>query len=204
MSFTKILDRTLHTVIFLFILSSSGKSYAQKSDISLLIGSKKFTESVILGEMASHLLQYSGFNSDHRAQLGGTQILFNALLNGEIDLYPEYTGTILQEILAGKNLTGDKDVREHLASQGILMSKPLGFNNTYVIGMKISAAESLNIETISDLRKYPQLKFGFSNEFMDRGDGWPSLRNRYALPQRDVRGVDHDIGYRALENGKMS
>jgi len=201
--FTKILFLSLNRIILLIILFSNEISFAQKSDKSIVIGSKKFTESVILGEMASHLLQSSGFISDHRDQLGGTQILFNALLHGEIDIYPEYTGTLMQEIFAGKNLSEESDIREYLAGQDILMSKPLGFNNTYVIGMKSSVAESLNIEAISDLRKHPQLKFGFSNEFMDRGDGWPSLQNRYALPQKDVRGVDHDIGYRALENGSI-
>lgn len=193
----------LCTAILLLNLFSTETSYAQNNENSLSVGSKKFTESVILGEIASHLLQSSGFTAHHRDQLGGTRILFNALLNGEIDIYPEYTGTIMQEILAEENLSEDSDIREHLASLGILMSEPLGFNNTYVIGMKSSVAESLNIETISDLRKHPQLKFGFSNEFMDRGDGWPSLRNRYALPQENVRGVDHDIGYRALENGSI-
>ena len=195
--------RSLYTIILFILLFSTKMSYGQKRENSLIIGSKKFTESVILGEIASLLLQSSGFSTRHRDQLGGTRILFNALLNGEIDIYPEYTGTIMQEILAGKNLSEENDIREELSSQGILMSEPIGFNNTYVIGMKRSVAESLNIETISDLRKHPQLKFGFSNEFMSRGDGWPSLRIRYALPQSDVRGVDHDIGYRALESGSI-
>ncbi len=197
------LSRSLYTALLFIIMFSSEMSYCQNSENSLLIGSKKFTESVILGELASLLLQSSGFGTHHRDQLGGTRILFNALLSGEIDIYPEYTGTIMQEILAGKTFSEENDILEHLASQGILMSKPLGFNNTYVIGMRSSVAESLNIETISDLRKHPQLKFGFSNEFMSRGDGWPSLRIRYALTQSDVRGVDHDIGYRALENGSI-
>ena len=195
--------RSLYAIILFMLLFSTNMSYGQKRENSLIIGSKKFTESVILGEIASLLLQSSGIRTHHRDQLGGTRILFNALLNGEIDIYPEYTGTIMQEILAGENLSEDNDIREELASQGILMSEPIGFNNTYVIGMKSSVAESLNIETISDLRKHTQLKFGFSNEFMSRGDGWPSLRIRYALPQSDVRGVDHDIGYRALESGSI-
>jgi len=201
--FANNVNRLLYTGILFIILFSSKTSYAQNRDKSLIISSKKFTESVILGEIVSRLLQSSGFNTHHQDQLGGTRILFNALLNGEIDIYPEYTGTIMQEILAGEKLSEENEIREHLATQGILMTEPLGFNNTYVIGMKSSVAESLNIETISDLRAHPQLKFGFSNEFMDRGDGWPSLRKRYALPQSDVRGVDHDIGYRALENGSI-
>jgi osmoprotectant transport system permease protein len=84
------------------------------------------------------------------------------------------------------------------------MSRPLGFNNTYAVGMKRAAAEKLGIRTISDLLRHPDLAFGFSNEFMSRGDGWPSLRDRYALPQRDVRGLDHDLAYRGLASGAIA
>ena len=167
------------------------------------IGSKKFTESVILGEMAYYLLINKGVEVIHKAELGGTQILFKSLLQGELDIYPEYTGTILQEILAGEVIKNEDELKDKLASMGILMSESLGFNNSYVIGMKKEISEKLNINKISDLKNYPELKFGFSNEFMDRGDGWPSLQRKYNLPQRDVRGIDHDIGYRGLENGSI-
>ncbi|TFB11040.1 amino acid ABC transporter permease, partial [Candidatus Marinimicrobia bacterium MT.SAG.4] len=167
------------------------------------VGSKKFTESVILGEMAYYLLINNGINVIHKAELGGTQILFKSLVQGELDIYPEYTGTILQEILAGESIKNEDELKDKLASMGILMSEPLGFNNSYVIGMKKEIAEKLNINKVSDLRNYPELKFGFSNEFMDREDGWPSLQRKYNLPQRDVRGIDHDIGYRGLENGSI-
>ena len=101
--------RSLYIIILFMLLFSTNMSYGQKRENSLIIGSKKFTESVILGEIASLLLQSSGIRTHHRDQLGGTRILFNALLNGEIDIYPEYTGTIRQEILAGKNLSEDND-----------------------------------------------------------------------------------------------
>jgi osmoprotectant transport system substrate-binding protein/osmoprotectant transport system permease protein len=83
------------------------------------------------------------------------------------------------------------------------MTAALGFNNTYAIGMREDRARSLHITKISDLRKFPDLKFGFGNEFMDRADGWPSLRRRYRLPQKDVRGMDHDLGYRGLMSGSI-
>ena len=83
------------------------------------------------------------------------------------------------------------------------MSRPLGFNNTYAIGMREEVAARLSIRTISDLRSHPELRFGFSNEFMDRTDGWPGLRDRYGLPQRDVRGLDHDLAYRAIASGEI-
>ena len=83
------------------------------------------------------------------------------------------------------------------------MSRPLGFNDTYAIGMREEVAARLGIRTLSDLRNHPDLKFGFSNEFMERADGWPGLRDRYGLPQRDVRGLDHDLAYRALAAGEI-
>jgi osmoprotectant transport system permease protein len=82
------------------------------------------------------------------------------------------------------------------------MTAPLGFNNTYALGMRAAQADSLGIETISDLRSHPTLRLGFSNEFMDRGDGWPSLKRAYNLPQT-ARGVDHDVAYRGLASGQI-
>lgn len=167
------------------------------------IGSKKFTEAVILGEMLTQIVEQGGHENKHVAELGGTRVLFNALLNGDLDIYPEYTGTIALEILADRNLSGDDEVRAALAEMGVEMSAPLGFNNTYALGMTKPTAERLGIRTYSELRDFPELRFGFTNEFMDRGDGWPSLRERYQLPQTDVRGLDHDIAYRALANGDV-
>lgn len=167
------------------------------------IGSKAFTEGVILGELATQLAGNAGAAAEHRKQLGGTQVLWNALLKGDIDLYPEYTGTIAQEILSSAEALDEPAIREALKARGVEMSRPLGFNNTYAIGMKDESAARLGIRTISDLKKHPELLLGFSNEFMDRADGWPSLRDRYRLPQRDVRGLDHDLAYRGLESGAI-
>jgi osmoprotectant transport system permease protein len=171
----------------------------------LAVGSKSFTESVILGEMLAHLAVDAGATVAHRRQLGGTRILWDALLIGEIDAYPEYTGTITHEILAGEGraLAGEAAIRAALAGRGIGMTRPLGFNNTYAMGMRPETAARLGIRTISDLRKHPELVFGFGNEFMDRGDGWPALRDRYRLPQTDVTGLDHDLAYRGLEGGDI-
>ena len=166
------------------------------------VGSKQFTESVILGELLTQLGTSVGCQVTHRRELGGTQILWNALLRGDIDIYPEYTGTITQEILSGSNIVGMEALRAALAAQGVHLSKPLGFNDTYALGMSTATAERLQIRSISDLRAHPALKLGFSNEFMDRADGWRSLRTRYALPQ-EARGLDHDLAYRGLESASI-
>jgi osmoprotectant transport system permease protein len=167
------------------------------------VGSKQFTESVILGEIGTDMLRHVGLAAVHRAELGGTRTLWSALVRGDIDVYPEYTGTLAQEILKGESSMGPRALQAALRRQGIRMSKPLGFNNTYAIGMPRERAKQLGIRTISDLASHPELRFGFTNEFMDRADGWPGLRARYALPQTGVRGLDHDLAYRGLEAGDI-
>jgi osmoprotectant transport system permease protein len=167
------------------------------------VGSKKFPESAIIAEMVADLAEESGAQVQRHPHLGGTQVLWKALLNGAIDVYPEYTGTIAQEILARENLRGEEALRRALAERGVRMSRSLGFSDTYAIGMKEAKAQDLGIRTLSDLRQHPELHFGFSNEFMNRGDGWPSLRDRYRLPQQWVRGLDHDLAYAGLESGAI-
>ncbi|MEM7352363.1 MAG: glycine betaine ABC transporter substrate-binding protein [Acidobacteriota bacterium] len=184
---------------------------AQQGQVT--VGSKKFTEGVILGEILTHLARDAGLPATHRRELGGTRVLWNALLSGEIDAYVDYTGTLTEEILAGETMRvgtnrgeairGEAALREALAQRDIVMSRPLGFNNTYAIGMQEAVAADLGIRQISQLRQHPDLRFGFTNEFMDRGDGWPGLRDHYRLPQSDVRGVDHDLAYRGLEAGTI-
>jgi osmoprotectant transport system permease protein len=167
------------------------------------VGSKKFTENVLLGEIATQLAETKSESVKHLKELGGTVVLWNALLNGDIDIYPEYTGTLRYEILAGKKFSNDGELGDYLKELKIEMSEPLGFNNTYILGMRRERAEKLNIKKISDLRNYPDLTFGFSNEFIDRKDGWTGLRERYNLPQTNVRGLDHDLAYRGISSGSI-
>ena len=182
-------------------LASAGAQAATRPEIA--IGSKKFTESVILGEMIAHLARASGANPVHRKELGGTRVLWSALLAGDIDVYPEYTGTILREILANEAIAGMDALRRALAVRGVAMTVPLGFNNTYAIGLARETAARLGIAKISDLRRHPDLRLGFGEEFMSRADGWPALKARYGLPHQDVRGLDHDLAYRGLAAGHI-
>ena len=172
-------------------------------DLTVKIGSKAFTENIILGELIAHLVNHAGAKAVYQPGLGGTKILWNALLRGEIDIYPDYTGTIRQEMFAKSEIRNFADLRKLLSEKNILISKPLGFNNTYAIGMKKEVATKYGIRKLSDLQNYPLLKFGFGNEFMDRNDGWQSLRKHYQLPQTNVRGLDHSLAYRGLESGAI-
>ena len=168
------------------------------------IGSKQFTESVILGELALAGAREAGIDAVHRRELGGTSILWRALLEGEIDAYPEYTGTLTQELLKGVPTNADiATLRARLKPLGIGITDSLGFSDTYAIGMRDDEAARLGIKDISDLLRHPDLRFGFSNEFMDRGDGWPGLRRRYGLPQTNVSGLDHTLSYRAVASGAV-
>ncbi len=170
---------------------------------SVAVGSKKFTESVILGEMVTSLARTHGFQAEHRRELGGTRLLWNALLAGEIDVYPEYTGTLIREILHGQVLPTDVPLGSVLAKSGVALTPPLGFNNTYALGMRREAASRLGIHTIADLRRFPDLQLGFTNEFLDREDGWQRLQRHYDLPHSDVRGLDHDLAYRGIVAGRI-
>lgn len=169
----------------------------------VVIGSKSFTESVVLGEMLRHLAADAGSRADHRAQMGGTRILWEALLAGEIDAYPEYTGTLVQEILKDQNIGVEGGLEQALAARGLRMSPNLGFNNSYAIGMRQERAAELGLRRITDLRGQPDLVLGFGNEFLDRADGWRGLQQHYSLPQTDVRGMDHDLAYRGLASGAL-
>jgi osmoprotectant transport system permease protein len=193
-------------ILSLFLLLSlliASAASADNGKPEVKVGSKKFTESVILGEIATDLARNENATAVHRRELGGTRVLWDALVNGEIDVYPEYTGTIRREILAGEAVTDEASLRETLRKHGVLMTRSLGFSDTYAVGLKKETCEKLKIGSISDLRRYPNLRFGFSNEFMDRTDGWPGLRKRYGLPQKNVFGMDHDLAYRGLENGSI-
>lgn len=166
------------------------------------IGSKKFTESVILGEVARLSLKQSNLEAQHKAEFGGTRILWNALISGDIDIYPEYTGTLEEELLQ-KKVKDISEMREILKGYGLGLTEPLGFNNTYAVGMRKKRAAELSINTISDLARFPKLKIGWGAEFKQRKDGWPGLRQRYNLRHKDIRGLDHDVAYRALVQGDI-
>jgi len=168
------------------------------------IGSKQFTESVILGEVARVSAREAGVDAVHKRELGGTSILWSALRHGDIDVYSEYTGTLTHELL--KDVAPDADIatlRQRLAPLGIGITDSLGFDNTYAIGMRDDRAAQLGIRRMSDLLAHPELRFGFSNEFMDRGDGWPGLSARYGLSGAKVSGLDHALSYRAVASGAV-
>ncbi len=170
---------------------------AAQAQQPLRVGSKRFTESYILGEV---LAQTAG--GEHKPGLGNTAILQEALKSGAIDLYPEYTGTIAREILKTEDKLDLAAINRRLAPLGLAASIPLGFSNSYALGMREADARRLGIKAISALVNHPALRFGLSHEFLGRRDGWPGLRTAYGLPQRP-RGLDHGLAYEALAAGEI-
>ncbi|WP_420475437.1 glycine betaine ABC transporter substrate-binding protein [Noviherbaspirillum sp. ST9] len=162
------------------------------ADDVLRIGSKRFTESYILGEILAQSAQPHA-RTEHRQGLGNTAIVFEALKTGAIDAYPEYSGTISQEILKRKDIVSLADMHEALAPLGLGVAIPLGFSNGYALAMRAEA----RTDRISGLAAYPELRLGLSHEFIGRSDGWPGLAQRYALKHKPT-GIDHGLAYEAL------
>lgn len=166
---------------------------------ALKVGSKRFTESYILGE----ILAQTAIDAVHRPGLGNTGIVFAALKGGAIDLYPEYSGTIAKEIL---KLEGDANLEalnRALAKDGLAVGVPLGFNDGYGLAMREDRAEALGIRTISQLAAHPGLKLGLSQEFLGRADGWRGLASAYRLPFATPAGIDHGLAYEAIAAGRI-
>ena len=170
---------------------------AQAED-AIRVGSKRFTESYILGEI---LARAAG--GEHRPGLGNTGIVLAALKAGAIDVYPEYTGTIAAEIVRLPGKPSLEQLNGALAQQGLAAGVPLGFNNNYALAMRDDRAQALGIRRLSDLAQHPELKFGLSQEFIGRADGWPGLKRAYGLPQPTPSSLDHGLAYEAMAAGRI-
>ncbi len=173
------------------------------ADNTLTVGSKRFPEAEILGEMLTQIANHTGeAQATHRQGLGNTGIVFNALKQGSIDVYPEYTGTIAQELLKDKGAFTLDTLNAQLKPMGLAVGVPLGFNDGYGLAMRADQAGKLGIRTISDLAKHPGLRLGLSQEFLKRADGWDGVKQAYGLPFAEPQGFDHGAAYQALAAGQ--
>ena len=170
---------------------------------AVTIGSKRFTESYILGEILTQRMQKdAGASVTHKQGLGNTAILFAALKSGAIDVYPDYTGTLAFELLGLKAVPPLPELNAALAAHGLAVSAPLGFGNSYALAMTAEQAAAVGVANISDLSKHVNLRFGLSAEFLNRKDGWPALRAAYGLAAQPV-GLDHGLAYEAIKGGRI-
>jgi len=170
------------------------------ADDPLKVGSKRFTESYVLGELLTQQAQTQG-RAQHLAGLGNTAIVLSALQSGAIDVYPEYTGTIAREILKNPNLVTLQDLQRPLEQLGLGIGIPLGFMDGYAIAVTASTAERLKLHRLSDLKKHPDIRLGLSAEFLQRSDGWPMIARAYGLHALTPRAMDHGLAYDALTSG---
>jgi osmoprotectant transport system permease protein len=177
---------------------------ARAKEAVVVVGSKRFTESYILGEIVTQTLVAAGRPAVHKQGLGNTGILEQALASGAVDIYPEYTGTIVRELLKREGNPSLDELNRWLAPRGLVAAIPLGFNNTYALAMSEAKAKALGIARISDLAsaKGDGLELGFSHEFLERGDGWPALQRAYAITASPI-GLDHGLAYDAIAAGKV-
>jgi len=168
----------------------------------LVVASKDFNESYILGEMVAQTLESKGLSVERRFGLGGTLICFEALVAGEIDVYVEYTGTIEQAILKLPQRASVKQLNEQLKHRGLQLLSPLGFNNTYALAMPEAAAEARDLRRISQLQDQIGIRAMVSHEFLKREDGWPGLQIQYGidwLPEA----IEHGLAYQAIADGTI-
>jgi osmoprotectant transport system permease protein len=166
----------------------------------VVVGSKAFPESWVLGEALTLLAASAGATVEHRTNLGGTEIVAQALRAGSIDAYPEYTGTLREVLLHAPGATND-ELRAVLARDGLGITDSLGFEDSYALAVAGGVADRASLRTISDAARHRELRAVFSHEFLGRADGWPGLRARYGLDFAEVRGVEHHLAFEALAAG---
>ena len=198
----------LRTIVFFALL---GLVSCSKSDPVIVVGSKNFTESVLLGELLAQQIEHgTALRVERRLNLGGTFLCHQALRSGKIDLYPEYTGTALTAILK-RPVEQDPDkvletvslaYREEFAAQWL---QPFGFNNTFAVVVRPEDAGPQPLRTISDLAAVSKDRtIGFNFEFLERQDGYPGLVARYGLSfAREPKTMDLGLLYHALRGGQI-
>lgn len=183
-------------------LSATAGAAAENGGV-LKIGSKRFTESYILAEVLAQQAKAQSKTDTRVLQgLGNTAIVYAALKAGSIDLYPEYAGTIAQEILKSATPLSVEEMNRQLLPLGFGVAVPLGFNNGYALAMRSADAAKLNIKTLSDLATKSDQRLGLSNEFIGRADGWRGLSERYKFTQSPIS-LDHGLAFAALEKSQI-
>ena len=193
----------------LAVLLTLASACHREGEPPIRVGSKNFSEQVILGEIAAQGLEARGVRVDRRLNLGGTFVCHQALKAGELGLYPEYTGTAFTAILARKPVSEPQVVRAEVAKEyrkswNLVWSAPLGFENTFALVMRRDDAARLHISKISDLAAHPEIRPGFGYEFLEREDGFPGLARTYGL-RFSQRPVQMDLGllYQALASRRV-
>jgi osmoprotectant transport system substrate-binding protein len=199
----------MNAVRILIVLSAAALSLSTaQAQQPVRVGSKNFTEQFILGELYAQALEANGIKTEKKLNLGGTLIAHKALEEKQIDLYPEYTGTILLAVLKQESMTDatavyDK-VKSEYAAKGLVVLNQAPVNNTYVLVVRPDTAEKYKLATDSDLAKVSkELKLGAGPEFRDRKDGLPGLREKYGMEFKEDMQIAIGLRYQALKNDQI-
>lgn len=180
-----------------------------KGNETIRIAYKNYTEQRLTGQM---LAIYIEENSDYKTELtelGGTMLCYGALKKGDIDIYPEFTGTAYGAILDQTEILGAQETYDYVKSEceridGITWLRPFGWNNTYVLSVKQETADELNLKTISDLAAISKdMVVGSDNEFIVRTDGMPGLKEAYGIEFKEEKPMDQGLTYAALKDGQL-
>lgn len=174
---------------------------ASRAHAEIRVGSKRFVESYVLGEIVAQAARAAGGTAKHEQGLGGTAVTFRALTEGSIDVYPEYTGTLAETGAAPGTKPDLASLRDALGKKGLAVSDPLGFENTYALAVTRATATRLGVKSLSDLATKPGLRFALSHEFVGRSDGWSGLAKHYDLHASVQTSIDHALGYEAIVRG---
>lgn len=168
----------------------------------IIVASKQFPENYLLAEIIAQMLEAEGYVVTRKFGFGGTAVCNEALRRDEIDVYPEYTGTIQAVILELNHPLTLEEINDRLADRNIEGLPMFGFNNTYAMSVRRSMAEELNLSKVSQLVDHPDLKFAVTHEFLEREDGWPKLQEVYGLGSLP-EGMQHALALRAIANGSI-
>jgi osmoprotectant transport system permease protein len=174
---------------------------------TIVVGSKAFTEGYVLGEIAAQTIESASKTPvTRKLGMGSTGILFEALSSGAIDVYSDYTGTLAEAILKRPDLKSIDDIRQALLTKDLVLSAPLGFDDTYALAVKQSFATQHDLQSMSDLVAIaPSIRAAFSYEFMDRKDGYVGMADAYRLqfaPQHVSR-MEHSLTFQAIDDGAV-
>lgn len=196
-------------LVLVMMMTMSMMGCGAKEEDAIVIGCKNYTEQEILLYLMKDIIEAkTDLTVETKPYLGGTDVASKALEKGDIDIYPEYTGTALiailqQEVMSDPQAVYDK-VKEMYEEKNLVWLKPFGFNNTYTLTMRADRAEEMGLETFSDLaEKSSDLDIGGTQEFLEREDGYLGLKETYGMDFKDTKGMDPGLMYTAVKEKQV-
>lgn len=197
---------SLVMLLILLISTLSGCIFIEKD--SLRLGSRNNTESIILSNIMGQLIEDRlGIEVIYKENLGGSNVVWNAMTNGHIDVIPDYTGTIVVTYYHEEPGTAEETLeatKRLVETDDIVALNTFGFNNTYTLALDEAKAEELGVVTFSDFAEYSKdFRLGAVFEFIDRPDGLPGFQKEYNIEFKDVKGMDHGMMYRSINAGEV-